>query len=331
MPDRLLEVLVPEARSSAVRTAVEDCTPNWISEQAAAGVSIFRLLLPAEQVEGLLDALVQLPEELEVKAVVLPVEASLPRPPPPEVEAVPEPAEVPPDKRLARISRQELYEDLREFADLTPAFVVTTALSVVVAAIGLTRESPAIIIGAMVIAPLLGPNMALALATTLADRDLGLRAIRTNLAGVGTTVVVGALAGLVWRLDPGGGEVLSRIDITPGESVLALATGVAGAIAVTTGLSTSLVGVMVAVALLPPLVTGTMLLVQGHAGEALHAFLLVATNVICVNLSGVATFYAKGIRPGTWWEAEESKRATRLAIALWTAMLAVVIALVLVA
>jgi uncharacterized membrane protein len=61
---------------------------------------------------------------------------------------------------------------------------------------------------------------------------------------------------------------------------------------------------MVAVALLPPLVTFGMLFGAGYLQEAFSAILLLFTNIICVNLAGVITFLAQGIRAITWWEAD---------------------------
>jgi hypothetical protein len=85
-----------------------------------------------------------------------------------------------------RISREELYEDLAQASRLTPVYAVMVALSTVVAAVGLIRGDVAVIIGAMVIAPLIGPNVALSLACTLGDPDLAKRSLRA--IGVGVTI-----------------------------------------------------------------------------------------------------------------------------------------------
>jgi len=69
--------------------------------------------------------------------------------------------------------------------------------------------------------------------------------------------------------------------------------------------------------LLAPLVVCGLLIGAKQFSLALGALLLVATNVICVNLTGVLTFLLQGIRPKTWWEAGRGKTATRIAILLW--------------
>jgi uncharacterized hydrophobic protein (TIGR00341 family) len=131
-------------------------------------------------------------------------------------------------------------------------------LSTIVAAVGLYYNSAAIIIGAMVIAPLLGPNMALSLGTTLGDLSLLHRAILTALAGIATTMVLSVIIGMLVQVDPASPELALRNGVGLGDIAVALASGCAGALAFTMGVSTTLIGVMVA--LLPPLVAFGLLL-----------------------------------------------------------------------
>jgi uncharacterized membrane protein len=83
-----------------------------------------------------------------------------------------------------RISREELYNSIADGAKLSRVFVMMVILSAIVAAIGLIKDNVAVVVGAMVIAPLLGPNVALALGTTLGDIPLTLRSLKTNVVGV---------------------------------------------------------------------------------------------------------------------------------------------------
>jgi len=82
-------------------------------------------------------------------------------------------------------------------------------------------------------------------------------------------------------------------------------------------------GVMVAVALLPPLMLFGLVLGNGQLQVSLNALLLFATNVVCLNISAVAMFFIQGVRPNSWWKAEQAKKQTRIAIAVWLALLAV--------
>jgi uncharacterized hydrophobic protein (TIGR00341 family) len=202
-------------------------------------------------------------------------------------------------------------------------------LSSLVAAIGVLRDNVAIIIGAMVIAPLLGPNVALSLATTLGDEKLARMALRTAVVGTLIALALSVCLGVVVPFDTTIHEVTSRTEVGIGDIVLALASGTAGALAFTAGLSTALIGVMVAVALLPPVVVFGLLIGAGETAMAMGALLLTMTNIICVNLSGVATFLVQGVRPLSWWDMASAKKATQKAIVIWGLLLVFLILLVL--
>jgi uncharacterized hydrophobic protein (TIGR00341 family) len=142
-------------------------------------------------------------------------------------------------------------------------------------------------------------------------------------------MTLSVLIGVLVHVDPTLSEVASRTRVGFGDIAVALASGCAGALAFTTGVSATLIGVMVAVALLPPLVTFGLLLGGGNLELATGALSLFLMNLICVNLAGVATFLVQGIRPASWWEKDRAVKATRIAIVLWMALLAALIGLVL--
>ncbi len=219
------------------------------------------------------------------------------------------------------VSREELVDDITRGAKLTPMFIVQTILATMVAAVGLLRDDTAIIIGAMVIAPLLGPNVSLCLATTLGDLDLAKRSILTNAAGMAVALMVSMGIGLLFAVDLSSPAIASRTEVHTGDLVLGLASGCAGALAFTTGVPASLIGVMVSVALLPPFTVVGLLLAKGDWPSAFGGLLLLATNIICVNLAGVFTFSLQGIRPRTWWETKRARRATRIAVITWSLLL----------
>ena len=289
------------------------------------GEVLVRILLDAERNEAVLDLLEnRYTGEAGNRVVVLPVEATLPRAEPkpePETTAAPDQPSSE-EKPSGRIGREELYEDIKDAAQCSQVYLAMVVLSTIVAAIGLYYNSVAIIIGAMVIAPLLGPNMALALATTLGDLTLLRRALLTALTGIAMTMVLSVIIGVLLQVDPATPEIASRNGVGLGDITVALASGAAGALAFTTGVSTTLIGVMVAVALLPPLVAFGLLLGGGHAALAMGALSLFLMNLICVNLAGVTTLLVQGIRPATWWENDRAVKSTRIAIVLWAVLLA---------
>jgi uncharacterized hydrophobic protein (TIGR00341 family) len=333
---RLLDILIPDDHASDVRGTLEDLTvvSMW-TDRIDDETAIIRVLLDSEQAETVFDRLEGRFGALDgFRLILLPVEATLPRvepattPMPDQVEASDEP--VPPKPVPARISREELYDDIAGGLKLNRVYVVTVVLSAIVAAVGLLRDNVAIIIGAMVIAPLLGPNIALALATTLGDTALARRAIAINLVGFAVAFAFSVGVGLFLPVDPTVREITARTEVSPGDVVLALASGAAGALAFTTGAPAALVGVMVAVALLPPLATVGLLLSSGHWSQASSAVVLLATNVVCVNLAAVVTFLVQGVRPKTWWEAELARKATQRAVLAWTLALILLVILIVV-
>lgn len=298
-----------------------------------------RVLLNVEDTEAFMEWLHDAlgPAE-DYRIILTPVEATLPRPASDDEEPEDETTgsaeaggEEEESASVSRISREELYQDVTDSISVTRVHYMLVALSTIVAAGGMLRDSVAVVIGAMVIAPLIGPNIALALGTTLADGTLLRRSLTVNLLGLLLGFVLSIGIGMVLPVDPTISEIAIRTNVSLSDVVLALAAGVAGTLSVTRGVSTALIGVMVAVALLPPLVAFGMLLGAGYGAAALEAGLLTLTNVVAINLAGAVTFLAQGVRPMSWYEAERAKKATRLAIGIWLAALGLLVTAILLA
>lgn len=313
---RQIEITVPVSEQSKLRAALGDLDVIDMSFSPCADERMLvRILIETVRSESVIDHLERnfsLREGFRV--TLLPVEGTLPR-----LNKV----EVAPGRgsRPLRINRLELLDELERGVEPNRIFFATVLLSAVVAAVGLVRDDVAIIIGAMVIAPLLTPNMALALGTTLGDTKLIHRALKTNLLGMIVAFTFAVILGTVLNADPEIAAIRARTEVGLSDLALALAAGSAGALAFTTGVSASLVGVMVAVALMPPLIVCGLFMGSQQFDYAMGALLLVATNVICVNLTGVLTFRFQGIRPQTWYETDRAKRATRVAILIWGTLL----------
>jgi uncharacterized hydrophobic protein (TIGR00341 family) len=324
MAERLIEIYTSWPTEKLTQVLGEIRSGRVWASKAAGELNHVRLLVDAAEAESVVDDVSsRFSSDGTFRLFLLPVEASLPRPPkrePPETPGEPsiEAKEPPPPQR---VSREELYADLTEGLRVGWPFVVMVALAAVVAAIGLMRDSATIIIAAMVIAPLLKPNLALALGTTLGDLDLVRRAVRVSLVGLAVALAMSVATGAVIRFDPTRAELVARTRVDLADLLLAFASGVAAALSVTTAASSALIGVMVAVALMPPLVVAGLMLGAGEFGLAARAFELVAVNVVCVNLAGVATFWVQRIVPARYWEASRARAATRTALLLWGALL----------
>lgn len=323
----MIEVVIPTASLDGLveEVAAKGVIDVW-SYEAGEGRGLLRILMEADGTESLTDELAdRFSSEEGYRLMLLPVEATFP----PVENDEPE-AEEQPWKRRGplRISREELHQDLSVSTRISTVYLTTVALSTLVAAVGLMSSSVAVVIGAMVIAPLLGPNVALSLASTLGDLDLAWAALKANLAGIGVALALSVLVGVLLPVDPTAPEIADRTAVDLGDIVLALAAGAAGTLAFTQGLSAAVIGVMVAVALLPPLVATGLLFGAGEMTLAYSAFLLVAVNITCVNLAGVVTFLLQKVQPRTWWEAERATRASKIAVASWIGMLLLLILLI---
>lgn len=291
----------------------------WHSEMAEDQRQSIRILVDDGRRQAVLDRLQDLlATTSNPLIVVLPVEVVLPRP---EVSKVPADSKTPNAKKSSGSTREELYNQIEKGARLDGNFVILAALSTVVAAIGLLENNVAVVVGAMVIAPLLGPNLALAFAATLGDRDLMRDSLRTNLVGLALAMLLSVGIGFFWPISTPGVEILSRTYVGLDDVVLALASGAAAALSLTSGVASALVGVMVAVALLPPTATLGMLLASSRFELASGAGLLLAVNIVSVNLSANLVFLFKGVRPRTWLEKNKARQSSVLVGLFWMVVL----------
>ncbi len=318
MSVRLVDIIVPEyAADEACKAIALHCRRYW--EVPIEGeLNKFSCLVQNRYVERFLDTLNrQFGTFVGFSAVVIEIDALLPPIEESDETALPG---LPPPTRLEaffsrdRISTGELYDDLEPSLSIKPTYLVTVVLATIIAALGMRSGQVAVVIGAMVIAPLLGPTMGMALGATIGDRRLGVRATRT--LAVGSLAAIGAayLLGLMVEIEPLSTELRNRSLVQPADIALALACGAAGVLAFSQGASLSLVGVMIAVALVPPLAAAGLFLSKNMVAEGAGALLLFSLNLVCVNIAGIATFLLEGLPPRSW-------RLTSGIAFLWTIIL----------
>lgn len=227
------------------------------------------------------------------------------------------------------LSREELFQDIQAGSRLDSHFVMLVVLSTIVAAIGLLQDNVAVIIGAMVIAPLLGPNLALSYGAAMGDRDLIMRSIKSLGCGVAISLGLCFVVGLMSAQDmTQSNELMARTKMGYDVPILALASGAAAVLSMTGGVSSALVGVMVAVALLPPTAAAGLLAGAGYWGNAALAFLFLITNIVCVNLAAQIVLVSKGIKPRTWLAKRSAKQSIKVTFMFWGGFLALIIALI---
>ncbi len=211
--------------------------------------------------------------------------------------------------------RKSVYDD----ASFSLPFVIMNVLAAVVASYGLLADSTAVVIGAMVISPLLGPIVGIALGLLESHAPLLRRALLSEAIGVVLVLGVSLLVGWLYRDIPPGNEILSRTSPTTFDLAIALAGGAAGAYATTSPrLSVGLVGVAVAIALVPPLSAAGILLARGAYSLAGGALLLFLTNLVAIQCAASLVLFLMGYARLTQRSREWQKIALRngLSIAL---------------
>lgn len=337
---RIIEISAPENAQDKIRDLGErynaiDCwqapRTSWLYKNKKGDPrTTSRLLVDVKDQQELLDALQRaISRNDDWRITLIPVEATLPRLEQPEKIDTPKKLKLR-DILKGSITREELHDNMEKSANLSIDFMILVLLSSLVAGIGLIQSDVAVIIGAMVIAPLLGPNLALAFGAALGDKALIIKAAKTNCVGIGLTLMITIISSLFISNEAvlNSMEMMNRTNVGFASIILALASGAAGVLSLTMGASSALVGVMVAVALMPPAVTLGLTLGNGHFDLAYGTFLLLATNIVCVNLSAQAIFRLKGIRPRTWFEEKKAKQASKINTILWFVLLVILAALI---
>jgi uncharacterized hydrophobic protein (TIGR00271 family) len=203
---------------------------------------------------------------------------------------------------LTTAEHAETYRKVRDGARAQPDFFVLITLAAVVATLGLLMNSPAVIIGAMVIAPFMSSILGISLGVVHGDTRLLWDAAGTLLRGICLAILVGALLSLAVPGRELTVEVLGRTQPTLLDLGVALAAGAVAAYAqCRRGAVDALSGVAIAVALAPPLTTVGIGSAMLNERVATGAFLLFLTNLSAIIAASSAVFLLFGFRqdPGS--------------------------------
>ncbi|MCP4958344.1 MAG: DUF389 domain-containing protein [Actinomycetia bacterium] len=186
----------------------------------------------------------------------------------------------------------------REGRGAVRRYGVMLLLSVTIAAVGLAANSAAVVIGAMLVAPLMTPLMTFATACALGLPQRMARAGFVIVASIVLSIALAAFLGWILPEFEFGSEILSRTSPDVRDFIVAVAAGAAGAYAVARDeLSTSLPGVAVAVALVPPLATVGITLQAGQTDLASGALLLFLTNLVAIIVVSMVVLFGTGVVP----------------------------------
>jgi uncharacterized hydrophobic protein (TIGR00271 family) len=205
--------------------------------------------------------------------------------------------------------RLEVNRRIRQSALAGVDFYTLIILASVIAVIGLIQNSAAVIIGAMLVAPLMSPILAMAHSIVLGDGRLLTQASESTVKGVILAIVVAIAVALVVPPQPLSAEILSRTRPNLLDLLVALASGAAAAYALSRKrLAAALPGVAIAAALVPPLAVVGYGLGYGLYRLAGGALLLFVTNLTAIILSAAIVFLLLGFRPT---QAERGQRLQR--------------------
>jgi uncharacterized hydrophobic protein (TIGR00271 family) len=200
--------------------------------------------------------------------------------------------------------RAQVLEELERASSPTFDFFLLIVLSSSIATFGLITNSAAVIIGAMLVAPLMSPILGLSLASVAGRERMFERALVALIEGALLAVAFAAALGLLALALPFGalselpGEVLARTRPTPFDLGIALAGGAAAAYALAQPhLSAALPGVAIATALMPPLCTVGLGLALQRPAVWGGALLLFFTNFVAISFAGIVVFALLGFRP----------------------------------
>ena len=316
---RIIQITLPAERKKTMIQIAEthNALDIWWEPKNEDGIRTISILVDHHNQQTILDSIqTHMGDNTDWRAVLLPVEASLPK--------QEKTKEIRKFKWRKSLTREELYQEIANGAEGDLLFYLMVFLSTIVAAIGLIQDNVAIVIAAMVIAPLLGPNLALSFATALGDKPLILKSFLTCVGGLIAAIIPCIILGHFLPVDLGSAELFARTNIDYAAIILALASGAAAVLSLTTGVSSALVGVMVSVAVLPPAAAFGIYIGLNQFNLAIDSGFLLLTNLASVGLSAQIVLAFMGIRPRTFLEKRSANQSSLVQIGICAILLAII-------
>ncbi len=193
---------------------------------------------------------------------------------------------------------QSLFVSLREEAKASSTFMTLILLSTLLATVGLYLNSSSVIIGAMLLAPLMQPIVSFSMGVLRRNQSIFTQSLRTIMIGVAIALVSSALFALVMPFESLTAEMAGRLKPSILDLIVALISGTAAAYAKNNEkIIGSLVGVSIAVALVPPIAVAGIGLGWMNWDMFYHAFLLFLTNFVGIVFAASMLFLMQGFSP----------------------------------
>ncbi|KCZ87314.1 DUF389 domain-containing protein [Hyphomonas johnsonii] len=189
-------------------------------------------------------------------------------------------------RQLARkIDHKDVVDHVCEEGQMSGRYIFMAVMSCAIATLGLLLSSPAVIIGAMLISPLMGPIMLMGFSLTILDASAMRRAIFTMACGVVAAITISFLIVRLSPLTEITPEIIARTRPNFFDLLVAIFSGLAGGYAVIQRKGETIVGVAIATALMPPLAVTGYGLAVGSMQVAGGSFFLFMTNLLAIALS----------------------------------------------
>lgn len=202
--------------------------------------------------------------------------------------------------------KQQIYQTIVEGSEPKGSFYILVILSSIIAAYGLIADSAAVVIGAMIVAPLMIPIVGIAISLVSGDSHLFRLSMTSEIAGALCSIALGFMAGKFTFGVELSAEILARTHPLPYDILVALAAGLAGAYSlVNPRINAALAGIAIAVSLAPPLAATGICLALARYDLALGAFLLFFANFLAIQLASVLIFIANGFIDYSHYEENE--------------------------
>jgi len=315
---RLVQLTIPTGKRETILSTLDDRGIDYVVTDEEGGreyTAVAYFPLPAAAVEPILDEVHDAGIDEDAYTVVVDAETVVSRQFE-ELKAEYEDGDVESD----RISRQELQSEAQSLTPTFGVYATMTIISAVVATAGLLLDSPAVVVGSMVIAPLIGPALGASVGSVIDDEQLFRESVTYQILGV--VLAIAAAAVFAWivkttNIVPPGLDIAAVDEISERLApdllslAIALGAGVAGIVSIATGISVALVGVMIAAALIPPAAAAGVAIAWGQPSAAIGATVLVLVNVLSVNLAGLVTLWYIGYRPENLFTLGETEQRVR--------------------
>jgi uncharacterized hydrophobic protein (TIGR00271 family) len=214
------------------------------------------------------------------------------------------------------VDHRAVIKDVAASVDRSWIYYIMLMLASLIALLGLLTNSVAVVIGAMLISPLMGPIISSGLAFTIGDLSLARRAFKTIAVSVALTILVCAVVSFISPLKEPTAEILARVRPNIFDLFIAVLSGIVGAIALCTKrnyLITS-TGVAIATAVIPPLSVTGYGLGTWQPMLAMGGFLLFFTNFVAIVLTSDLVFFILGFRTSHLETVQYSPRKRLLII-----------------